>query len=71
MNQFQEEKKPGGQELILNFQRKLESDVENKYNEFKQENDNKRRQFEVCFNVYHVFHALILMSNYTMNFIYS
>lgn len=51
LNQFHGEKKLGGQELISDFQRKLETDIANKYNDFKQENDKKKKQFEVSFNI--------------------
>lgn len=42
LNQFDGEKKLGGQNLISDFKQKLETDIENKYNDFKQENDKKK-----------------------------
>lgn len=50
-NQFQGEKKLGGQDLISEFQRKLEEEIESKYNDFKQENNNKKKQFEVSLKI--------------------
>lgn len=51
LNKFQGEKKLGGRGLILDFQSKLENGIETKYNNFKLENDNKKEQFEVYFNI--------------------
>lgn len=51
-NQFQGEKTFGGQNLISEFQRKLEEDIANKYNDLKQQNEQKRVQFEVSFDTY-------------------
>lgn len=51
-NQFHGEKKFGGQYLISEFQRKLEEDIENKYNDLKQQNEQKKVQFEMSFDTY-------------------
>lgn len=45
--QFQQEKTFGGQELITYFQQKLDANIENKYADFKRENENRKAQFEV------------------------
>lgn len=47
--QFQQEKTFGGQELITYFQQKLDANIENKYGDFKRENENRKAQFEVYY----------------------
>lgn len=39
----------GGEKLILAFKEKLEINFADKYNDFKQDNDKKKKQFEVSF----------------------
>lgn len=64
LNQFQGEKKLGGQELILNFQNKLETDIANKYNDISRENEIKKNQFEVSCNILCVRKSGILISKF-------
>lgn len=49
LHQFDQEKKIGGQELILDFKQRLETNIESKYNDFKQDNETKKKQHEVSF----------------------
>lgn len=54
LNQFDQEKKFVGEELILDFKRKLEINIANKYNDFEQDNEKKKKQFEVSFSYFNV-----------------
>lgn len=49
-------------ELILDFKRKLEINIANKYNDFEQDNENKKKQHEVSFSLIYVNDKLFFMN---------